>query len=278
MQKNRLRNHMLLLLYFIPVGLLFIYPFLWMMSATFKPADEVFSMPPTLVVKNFTLFNYGMAFTNTKVVTWFINSLYVTVIRVVLSIFFCSLAGFSFAKYEFKFKKILFAIMLATLMIPFQSILIPLYILMVQIGWIDSYLALWVPWMASGFGTFLMRQYIVSIPNELLYSARMDGAGEFRIFMQIIFPLTKPAIGTLSIIIFLQQWRNYMWPLIVINSSKKFTLPLGIANMQSDLAQNLIHWGAVMVVAAVITIPLLFIFLLMQRQFMAGLTVGAIKG
>ena len=167
--------------------------------------------------------------------------------------------------------------MLSTMMVPFQSILIPLYIFMVQIGWTDTYLALWVPWMASAFGTFLMRQYIVSIPNELLYVARIDGAGEFRIYIQIILPLIRPVIGTLSIIIFLQQWRNYLWPLIIINSNNKFTLPLGIANMQSDLALSLINWGTVMVVAVVITIPVLVIFLIMQKQYMSGLTMGAIK-
>lgn len=277
MNMRSVKNNLLLTIVLIPAGIMMIYPFLWMLSATFKPSNEIFALPPKLMIHNFVLTNYALAFTSTSMIQWFFNSLYVTVIRVVLSAMFCSLAGFAFAKYQFRFKKFLFVLMLSTMMVPFQSILIPLYIFMVQIGWTDTYLALWVPWMASAFGTFLMRQYIVSIPNELLYVARIDGAGEFRIYIQIILPLIRPVIGTLSIIIFLQQWRNYLWPLIIINSNNKFTLPLGIANMQSDLALSLINWGTVMVVAVVITIPVLVIFLIMQKQYMSGLTMGAIK-
>jgi ABC-type glycerol-3-phosphate transport system permease component len=268
----------LLYLVLIAMGVAVIYPFLWMILATFKTTSEIFSLPPSLLPKKVVVGNYVTAFTHTSVIRWFMNSLYVTGTRVILSLFLCSLAGFAFAKYNFRFRTPLFLILIASFMIPFQVILIPLYVLMVQIRWVDSYLALWVPWMASPFGIFLMRQYIVSLPDDLLDAARIDGASEFRIYWQIVLPLTKPALGALATIIFLQQWTNFLWPLIILNSESKYTLPLGVATLMSSLQLGRIDWGVLMVIAALTTLPILCVFFVMQKQFIAGLTLGSVKG
>jgi ABC-type glycerol-3-phosphate transport system permease component len=199
-------------------------------------------------------------------------------VRMAISLFLCSLAGFAFAKYEFRFKSPLFMIIIASMMIPWQAILVPLYVLMVRIGWVNSYLALWVPWMATAFGIFLMRQYMLSLPDELLDAGRIDGAGEFRLYWQIALPLATPALSAFGIILFLQQWTNFLWPLIILNTENKFTLPIGLAALVSQLSNFRVEWGAIMVAATLTTLPILIVFLLLQRAFISGLTLGSVKG
>lgn len=275
---NRLSLGILVYAILILVGFISIYPFLWMFISTIKPNPEIFRLPPTLLPENPTLANFRYVFGETQMVHWFLNSLYVTLVRMVLSLFFCSLAGFAFAKYEFRFRTTLFLIVIASIMIPWQAILVPLYVLMVRLGWVNSYLALWAPWMATPFGIFLMRQYMITLPEELLDAARIDGASEFRLYWQIALPLSKPALSAFGIILFLQQWTNFLWPLIILNTADKFTLPIGLAMLVSQLSNFRVEWGAVMVVATLTTLPILLAFLLLQRQFISGLTLGSVKG
>lgn len=262
----------------IVVGIASIYPFLWMFFSTVKPNTEIFRLPPTLLPEKATMAHFVYVVQQTPMGRWFLNSLYVTLIRMILSLFLCSLAGFAFAKYDFRFKGGLFIVIIASMMIPWQAILVPLYVLMVRIGWVNTYLALWVPWMAQAFGIFLMRQYMLSIPSELLDAGRIDGAGEFRLYWQIAVPLSKPALGAFGIILFLHQWTNFLWPLIILNTEEMFTLPIGLARMLSQLSYFRVEWGAVMVVATLTTLPILVIFLALQKQFISGLTLGSVKG
>ena len=197
-------------------------------------------------------------------------------ISTALAVFFSALAGFGFAKYDFPLRSLLFKVLIGTLIIPFQLVLIPLFIIMSKIGWMDSYAALIVPFMAPAFGIFLMRQFMVgSVPTELLDAARIDGSSEGGLFFRIAVPLARPAIGALSIFSFLGSWNSFLWPLIILRSSSKFMLPIGLANMLGLYNQQ---YGMIMAGAFLVALPMIILFVLMQRQFIAGLTVGAVKG
>jgi ABC-type glycerol-3-phosphate transport system permease component len=203
------------------------------------------------------------------------NSIVVATISTALAEFFSALAGFGFAKYDFPLRSLLFKVLIGTLIIPFQLVLIPLFI-MSKIGWMDSYAALIVPFMAPAFGIFLMRQFMVgSVPTELLDAGRIDGSSEFGLFFRIVVPLARPAIGALSIFSFLGSWNSFLWPLVILRSSNKFTLPMGLANMLGLYNQQ---YGMIMAGAFLVALPMIMLFVLMQRQFIAGLTVGAVKG
>jgi len=199
----------------------------------------------------------------------------VTALIIILSVFFSSLAGFGFAKYNFRFREPLFFIVLSSLMIPFFVILIPLYVMIVKFRWMDTYYALIIPFMAPAFGIFIMRQYITSIPSELIDSARIDGSSEFGIFFRIIFPLSKPALGAFSIFQFVMSWNSFVWPLVVLRSEEKFTLPIGLANLVGLYFRE---YGAVMAGSVLVVILPIVFFLLMQKQFISGLTLGSVKG
>jgi ABC-type glycerol-3-phosphate transport system permease component len=210
-------------------------------------------------------------------IRWYLNSAMITVSYMVLSLFFSSMGGFGFAKYDFRFRGPLFAILLGSMMIPFYVILIPLFVMMVRIQWVDTYQALVIPFSAGAFGIFLMRQYMVTLPTELMDAARIDGASEFRIFLQIFLPLSRPALATLAILNFMGSWNSFLWPLIILRSPEKFTLPLGMANLLGTwMGERL--WGPVMAGAFLTALPILILFVLMQKQLIAGMTLGAIRG
>ena len=196
----------------------------------------------------------------------------------VFVLFFCSLAGFAFAKYTFRAKNVLFIILIGSTMIPFQLILIPLFILMSRIDWINHPASMIVPWMAPAFGIFLMRQYIQAVPTELMESARIDGASEFRIYAQIIVPLVRPGLTTLAILTFLGSWNSYIWPLMVLRGNKVVTLPVGIATMRSQATAAQTPYGEMMAAATMVSVPIILLFLMLQRYFISGLTIGAVKG
>jgi len=231
-------------------------PFLWTISSSFKDITDIFNFPPSLWPRTPTLANYADLFGKNPFVRWYANSIGVSVVSTALAVFFSALAGFGFAKYDFPLRDSLFKLLIGTL--------------------IDSYLALIVPFMAPAFGIFLMRQFMVgSVPNELLDAGRIDGSSEFGLFFRIVLPLARPAIGALSIFTFLGSWNSFLWPLIILRSSAKFTLPIGLANMLS-LYQD--QYGMVMAGAFFVALPMILLFVAMQRQFIAGLTVGAVKG
>ena len=205
---------------------------------------------------------------------YFINSVYIATASTLLTLFFCSLGGYAFAKYQFRGKTILFGILLASMMIPFQVLLVPLFGLMSDIGWLNSYNAIIIPFSVGAFGVFLMRQFIVTIPSELLDAARIDGCSEFGIYYRIVLPVIKPALGALTIYTFLSSWNGYLWPLIVLRDEGKYTLPIGLANLVGIYRQD---YGMLMAGTLLSLLPIIILFLAMQREFVQGITFGGVK-
>lgn len=252
-------------------------PFLWSFTASFKNLTEIFHYPPAFLPTSLNFKNYINLFTTHNYFGWFINSVALSVTNTILAVFFSALAGFAFAKYNFRFKNTLFIMMLGSVMIPFQLIMTPLYAEMNALHWLNSYAALIVPWIAPAFGIFLMRQYMITIPSELIDSARIDGCPEFRIFWQIILPLARPALGALAIYEFMHSWNSFLWPLIVLRDSKFFTLPLGLATLLGLIGRQTVDYGMIMAGAFLSALPIIILFLFMQKQFIAGLTLGSAK-
>jgi ABC-type glycerol-3-phosphate transport system permease component len=249
-------------------------PFYWTLTSSFKPRNEIFDRP-TLINQNLTLRNYRELLTKTEFPKWVVNSLVVAVAHTALVIFFCSLGGFAFAKYEFAGKGVLFFIVLSSMTIPIWTTLIPLFIWFSKIGFMNTYWAVILPGSANAFGIFLMRQYIHGIPSELLDSARIDGCGEFKIYYQIVLPVIKPAIGALAIFAFLSSWNAFLLPLLFLRSPGMLTVPIGLSQF---VGQKAFEYGWLMSGAMISIVPMLIIFLAMQRQLVAGLTLGAVKG
>lgn len=205
---------------------------------------------------------------------YFINSIFIATASTLLTLFFCSLGGYAFAKYQFRGQKILFGILLASMMVPFQVLLVPLFGLMYDIGWLNSYKAIVIPFSVGAFGVFLMRQFIVTIPSELLDAARIDGCSEFGIYYRIVLPIIKPALGALTIYSFLGSWNGYLWPLIILRDEAKYTLPIGLANLVGIYRQD---YGMLMAGTLLSLMPIVILFLAMQREFVQGITLGGVK-
>jgi len=261
----------------IAVGLIIAVPFLWTLSSSFKDISQIYNYPPNLIPDPATTQNYSDLFGTTNYLRWYLNSFGVAVIETILTVFFSSLAGFAFAKYTFKGQKALFNVMIGTLMVPFQLVLIPLFILMSKIGWTNTYQSLIIPFVAPAFGIFLMRQFMVKgIPSEMLEAGRIDGCTEFRLYWRLALPVSRPALGALSIFSFLGSWNSFIWPGMMMSSPTLLTLPLGIQNLLS--ASTATGYGQAMGAAFLASVPLIIVFMLMQRQFISGLTVGSVKG
>ena len=259
-------------------ALLTMLPIAWMVYSSFKTPTEIFMFPPWLPPAEWSFFNYRSLLTGWAYPYWYANSLVYAATVTVFVLFFCSLAGFAFAKYSFRAKNILFVLLIGSTMIPFQLILIPLFILMSQIGWINHPYSMIVPWVAPAFGIFLMRQYIQAVPSELMESARIDGASEVRIYAQIIVPLVRPGLTTLAILTFLGSWNSYIWPLMVLRGNDVITLPVGIATMASQVTGSAQPYGEMMAAATMVSVPVIALFVALQRHFISGLTIGAVKG
>jgi ABC-type glycerol-3-phosphate transport system permease component len=250
-------------------------PFVYMITASFKPGGELYSIPISIWPKSLYLGNYELLFGQTSFVRWFANSIFVSLTRTVLAIFLALMAGYAFAKFDFRFKNVLFLLVLGTLTLPIYVLIVPLYDMMIQFDWIDSYWALIIPFGAQAIGVFLARQHLVSVPNELLEAARIDGAGEWSIFRQIILPLATPVIAVMAILFFTASWRDYIWPLIVLTDDAKFTVSLGLPSLIGPYRQE---YGAVMAGSFLSTLPIVIVFLFMQRRFIEGIMAGAVKG
>jgi ABC-type glycerol-3-phosphate transport system permease component len=205
---------------------------------------------------------------------YFINSVFIATASTLLTLFFCSLGGYAFAKYNFRGKKVLFGILLASMMVPFQVLLVPLFGMMYKFSWLDSYKAIIIPFSIGAFGVFLMRQFIVNIPSELIDAARIDGCSEFGIYYRVVLPIIKPALGALTIYSFLGSWNGYLWPLIILRDESKYTLPLGLANLVSVYQQE---YGMLMAGTLLSLLPVIILFLGMQSEFVQGITLGGVK-
>jgi len=249
-------------------------PYAWMFVTSIKPVEEVQSYPPSFTVKHPTLLPYKDLFRIMPIQRYIWNSLYVAVTVTIANLFFCSLAGYAFAKHRFWGRDKIFFVLLGSLMIPWQVNIVSGFILMRKLGWINSYNALIVPLMAGVFGIFLCRQYIMSIPDDLMDAAKIDGCSEFTTYRLVILPMIKPVLATLAILTFLQQWNSFIWPLIVINSSQMRTLPLALSVLNGQFDTRL---GVIMAGAVVATVPMLIVFLVFQKYFIKGVTMKGLK-
>jgi len=250
-------------------------PLLWMLSVSFMPVGEASRFPPPLLPSSFTFGNYTELFQRIGMGRYFGNSLIVAGAATTLSVLINAAAGYAFAKLRFAGRDGLFKLLLAALVIPAQVTMLPLFLLMKQLGLVDSLGGVVVPALASVFGIFLVRQYARSIPDELLEAARIDGASELRIFVSIVLPILRPVLITLAIFTFMASWNDFMWPLIVLTSDENFTLPIALASLSREHIQDV----EMMMAGAVVTVlPVLLLFLLLQRHYIRGLLQGSVKG
>ena len=273
------RSASTLLLYVVAIvgAVVTVLPFVWMIFSSFKTNAEIFKYPPSLLPTTWSLDGYRALFAERPFGTWYLNSLGVAALTTMAVLFFSSLGGYAFAKYDFRGRNALFVVLLGSSMIPFQLILIPLFVVVSRLGWVDNYAGLIVPFMAPAVGIFLMRQFASQIPDDLLSAARVDGAGDFRIYWTVVVPLLRPALGTLGILTFLGSWNSFLWPLVVIRSEALMTLPLGLQLLQAAVAGQQTNYGVIMAAATLVSIPAIIVFILMQRQFISGLLSGAVK-
>lgn len=251
-------------------------PFVWTFLASFKENTDIFRAPVQFWPRTWTLDNYQGLLSGERLPfpRQFANSVIIAVGQTMLAIFLSSLAGFAFAKYEFVGKRFLFILTLLTLMIPFEVTVIPLFQLMVNIRWLDTYWAVIVPGAINAFGVFFMRQVMLAVPNDLLDAARIDGATEFGIYWRVVLPLSRGGLAVLAVLSFLNAWNDYLWPLIALRSPEMFTLPIGLATLAGLYR---IEWGMIMAGAVLTTLPVLALFIWMRNHLISGLTSGAIK-
>ena len=272
------------------VAILFVAPFVYMLTASFLPLSRMFSYPPTWIPLHPTIANYTGFFTSDHPIgRWIVNSTIVTGSITTAQLFFCSLVAYTFAKRTFPGRDSLFFLGLATLMLPFQVTMIPNYLILKAVplfggnniagigghGWLDSYLGLIIPNMLNPFGIFLLRQYMISIPDELIDAARVDGAGHLRIYWKVILPMSRPALAALAIFTFQFWWQAFFWPLIIINSPQLYTLPLGLALFQQQFRSV---WNLIMAGSVLGALPLIVVFFIFQKQFVRGISLSGSKG
>jgi multiple sugar transport system permease protein len=249
-------------------------PLVWMVSASLMPTGEANSEPPRFFPSEITWVHYQDLFTRLDLGRHFVNSLLVASAITLLSLLLNSMAGYAFAKLRFPGRDRLFAFLLGAMIIPAQVSMLPLFLLMKYLGLVNTWWGVILPSMATILGIFLIRQYALSIPGELLDAARIDGASEFRIYRTIVLPLLRPVLVTLAVFTFLSAWNDFMWPLIILSDDSRYTLPVALANLSGEhiMDTELMMAGAVLTV-----LPVILMFLVLQRQYIAGITMGGVK-
>ncbi len=251
-----------------------LFPLLWMVSASLMAPGEASTFPPPLVPRDATLDNYRALFSHSGMTRYLVNSVLITTAVTAVSLAVNVAAGYAFAKLAFAGRERIFKLLLGTLVIPAQVAMVPLFLLLKQLGLVNTYGGVIVPAAASIFGIFLVRQYALSIPSELLEAARIDGAGEWRIFFSIVLPALRPILVTLAIFSFLGAWNDFMWPLIVFSDQERYTLPVALASLSREHVQD----NELMMAGSVVTtLPVLVVFLMLQRYYIQGLMAGSVK-
>ena len=253
-----------------------IFPLYWMVITSLQSRGETFVLPPHLFVTQPVWRNYLEVFEKTNFATGFLNSTFVTVVKTFFTLLFSAMGGFAFAKYDFPGRNPLFVFLLGTMMIPGVVTLIPIFMVIVSIGWVDTYQALIVPGLASAFGIFLMRQYMLTIPDDLLAAARIDGAGDLRLFFQLALPMSVPPLITLAIFTFFANWNDLFWPIIIIRTAAHYTLPLTIMLLRSRFPLN-VDYSVIFAASFMATIPTLLVFFWLQRHFTGDVLSGALR-
>ena len=252
-------------------------PFAWMLSSSFMSTQEVIARPLTWIPSKLRFENYEALSGAIPLGRMYLNSVFVTTLTTLGILLTSSLAGYGFAKFQFPGRDFLFLLVLATMMIPFFVVLLPIFYMVSQLGWINTYQGLIVPNIVTGFGIFLMRQYMLSLPDEVLDAARIDGASEFEIYWRIALPLSTPVLGALGILGFVYQWNNFLWPLVIARSSDMWTVPVGLNSLRV-YASSAEVINLQMAGAALAIIPVMTVFLLLQRYFVRGIALTGLKG
>ena len=267
-----------LLVYVVLIGFsaLMVLPFVWMVSSAVKPFEEIFA-GKSFLPEHPTLHNFTSFFHQRDAARALWNSFYISTAATLLSLFLCALGGYGFAKFRFPGRSLLFGFVIATLVIPFAVVVVPLFVMMRNtFHWIDTPWPLIVPWAANAFGIFFMRQYMLTIPDELIDAGRVDGASEPAIFFRIVLPIAQPALVSLGIIFFISSWNNFLWPLVVLPSPNHWTLPLLLRSLQGPPGRT--PYDVLMAGSVVSTLPLVIGFLFFQRRLVAGIMAGTVKG
>ncbi|PZX56200.1 carbohydrate ABC transporter permease [Cereibacter changlensis] len=254
-------------------GLLMVTPLLFMFSTSFKTAAQVYDL--RLIPAAPTLDNYIRVLSDGRFLRWFLNSSFIAITVTLSNVFFDSLVGYTLAKFRFRGRYLIFIAILSTLMIPTEMLVIPWYLMSANLGWLDSYWGIMFPGMMTAFGTFLMKQFFETIPDDFLEAARIDGLNEFTIWWRVAMPLVTPALSALAIFTFLGNWTAFFWPLIVTTSQELYTLPIGLSSFAVEQA---IQWEMIMTGAALATLPTLLVFLLLQRYIVRGVMLAGLKG
>jgi len=254
-------------------GIVMVTPILFMLSTSLKDASQVYDL--RLIPEAPTLDNYITVLSDGRFLRWFLNSLLIAIIVTLSNVFFDSLVGYTLAKFRFRGRYFIFIAILSTLMIPTEMLVIPWYLMASSFGWIDTYWGIMFPGMMTAFGTFLMKQFFETVPDEFLEAARVDGLNEFSIWWRVAMPLVTPALSALAIFTFLGNWTAFFWPLIVTNSRELYTLPVGLSSFAVEQA---IQWEMIMTGASLATIPTLVVFLLLQRYIVRGVMLAGLKG
>ncbi len=255
-------------------GIIMVFPYLWMISTSVKASGTWFNL--SLIPETFSLEHYARLLSSSLLLRWYLNTIIVATVGTASVVFFSSMAGYVFAKYRFFGREFMFTLILATIMIPTEMMIIPWYVGIASIGWIDTLAGVLMPGLLTAFGVFVMRQFIANIPDELLDAARIDGVSEFGLFWRICLPLARPAAAVVAIFTYLSHWNDFLWPLIVTNSDQMQTLQVGLSRLSS--LETGADWGGTMSGAALASIPMLIMFLIFQKQIVRGIKMTGIKG
>ena len=275
---RRMSEPMRLLMYvFLGVGaLVTLYPFYWTLTAATLTESEIFKGPPRLLPGTHFLSNLESLAQSAPFLRALLNSVFVAGVATVSTVFLSALAGYAFAKFRFRGHGLMFAVVLGTLMLPTEIMIVPLFIIMLQLGWVDSFAALIVPYLVTGFGVFLMRQQMMGFPNDLLDAARIDGNGELGTFFRVVLPNMKAACAALGIVTFMSQWGNFLWPLVIISTPEKFTYPLMLANL-AERQGGAVEYAPIMVASVIGLVPLIALFFFFQKYIVSGVFGGSLK-
>jgi multiple sugar transport system permease protein len=272
---RRTGGRMLLYVALAGGGLAMLFPFAWMISTSLKPDLAVFSTPPQLIPRPLQAGNYSKVVDVFPVWRFLMNSAIVAVISTTLQVATSAAAAYAFARMKFRGSNVLFLVYLATLMVPFQVTIVPLFIEMKYLHFVDTYPGLILPTIASAFGTFLLRQAFMQLPKELEEAAFVDGAGHWTVFTKIVLPLVKPSLATFGIFAFMASWNSFLWPLVIISSQRLMTLPVGLANLQGE---HFTAWNLVMAGTTISVIPIVAVYLLAQKHIVRGVVLSGVKG
>ncbi len=265
----------LLYTFLIITSIVTLVPFIWMLSASFMFDGDASVFPPIFIPDPFTIIQYTVLFERLNVARNFFNSLFLSVTVTLISLFLNSMAGYAFAKYKFKGKNQLFNLLLSSMIIPSQVTMLPLFLMLKSMGLINTYMAIIIPGLANIFGIFLIRQYVMAIPDSLLEAARIDGASDFEIYRKVVIPLATPILVTLAIFTFLGTWNDFLWPLIALTDNSMYTLPVALANLMGEHTKD----PELMMAGSVITIiPVIIVFLVLQKYYVRGIMMGSVKG